>query len=137
MTTKTTYIANDGEEFETEEECLAYEKAMDPSEGVVMFDSEYEILHGGVPAAMYEAAMYLYIINEKKATAFFNWIGVNTGYNTPSDYHTGDLLYYSDYHDYNKDDYSNLDKDISELIKKKEILIGKIFGTCKIEEQMV
>lgn len=134
MIIKRIYIADDGEEFETEEECRAYEKAMDPKDSIVMFDSEFEILHGGDPATMYEAAMYLYIINEEKATAFFNWISVNTGYNTPDEYHTGDLLYYADYP---KDGYSNLDKDISELTKKKEILIGKIFGACKIEDQMI
>ena len=44
MTIKNIYISEDGEEFETAEECIEYEKARDVSGAILMFDSDKQIL---------------------------------------------------------------------------------------------
>ena len=132
MTTKVTYIACDGEEFETAEECLAYEKAMDPSDSLVMLDDDYCIIEGYDPASMYEHAMYLYIVDDKKVVSFFNWIEINTGYIIPEMYKTGDLLYYDNL----SNNYVNLNKEIDHLVEKRNKSMDHICIKLKKERKV-
>ena len=126
MTIKNVYVADDGEEFETEEECLEYEKVLDPDGAVVLFDSDMRIItkencgSEKDPVSRYEETVYICIIDAKKAKEWFNWIYDKSGYDIPIDYSTGDTLYY------NSDDceYVNLEKEIAKL----EALRNKIYS---------
>lgn len=83
MTIKNIYISDDGEEFETEEECVEYEKARDVKGAILMFDSDRQILDDADSVKAFENAMYLYIINVERAKKFFDYVSESYGYDVP------------------------------------------------------
>ena len=97
MTIKKIYIANDGEEFESESECLEYEKAMNPGGGVVFYDKDLErIVDGRDPAEMFEMADHVYIADAEKAKKFFNWIDEYYGMTVPDKAVNGQVYSYDE-----------------------------------------
>lgn len=74
MTTKIIYIAEDGEEFETLDECLKYEKQRDASGAVLMFAANRLPITDADSITAFEDSNYLYIIDAEKAKAFFNYV---------------------------------------------------------------
>ena len=103
MEIKNIYVSYDGKEFETEEECLEYER-MGESEGAVkLFNADgHECLETD-PVERYERADYIYVLDEEKADAYFNRIQEYSGYTVPYDAKVGHIYAYDvddcDYYD--------------------------------------
>lgn len=83
MTTKTLYISIDGEEFETEEECLEYEKKRDASEAVIMFTKNRLPILDADSVTAFEDSHYLYILDAERAKKFFDYVSESYGYAVP------------------------------------------------------
>lgn len=122
MTTRTIYISSDGEEFETSDECLKYEKAMDPDGAVILFDGEMHPMVDGDVADRYERTMYIYIRNAEKARAFFDWIRSYTGFEVPQDFADMDMFYYNE----NDDRYDDFLQKLKEMEEQRDILMEHI-----------
>lgn len=118
MQIKYTYISDDGEEFETEEECLEHEKTIDSASSVLMIDSRELVITDKEPSTAYEKAIYLYIFDTKRARAFLDWIHGETGYSIPENAKAGELYYY--------DESDNEYKELSEKIKELEGLRDRL-----------
>ena len=75
------YFADDDTEFDTEEECMAYEaKQMEDFKSVLFFDDAFN--HLDIPSQnTFECAMYLKILNGERASRLMRWqwgyFGVN------------------------------------------------------------
>lgn len=94
MTIVTTYVADDGEEFPTEEACYAYEHRFDDAKNAVIFlDDEFNVIPWGDLEEIYDNFIYMVIRDEDKARdlfwAIYQWEGCFT---IPHDYHNGDLI---------------------------------------------
>ena len=122
MTTKITYIADDGEEFETKAECLEYEKNKDASDCVLMFDENLNHLESEDSGAAYEKSVYFYILDSEKARKFFEWQSDNYGYCYPEKTVNGQLYYFND----EKQNYENMNEFIESLVKKRDYLLKKV-----------
>lgn len=83
MTTKIIYIAEDGEEFETSDECLKYEKKRDAHDSVIMFTSNRLPITCGDSVTAFEDAHYLYILDAERAKKFFDYVSESYGYAVP------------------------------------------------------
>lgn len=96
MTIKNIYISDDGEEFETEEECVEYEKARDVKGAILMFDSDRQILDDADSVKAFENAMYLYVIDVERAKKFFDFVEGDYGYVVPDEVVKNGLYVYDD-----------------------------------------
>lgn len=100
MRSETTYYAFDDTEFDTAEECIAYEEKIKNSLlGVRFFDEKMNpvIIDSPDNAERFGDAMYLLITEEDAARDYLNWIKDYTGIDTPeSDWHNGDVWFYDD-----------------------------------------
>lgn len=97
MTQRVIYIADDGEEFETEEECFVYERCMTGMHGILGFDCEGEFQdpkQSDVDRAFYDSE-YVFIVDEEEAAKTFEFIKDHYGYEVPKEFHNGDLLHYN------------------------------------------
>lgn len=113
MIIKRTFIADDGEEFESEEACIEYEEAMNPEGGVIFYDGNMKrVTKENGPASMLDHAMYLYISNAKKAQKFFDWIVQYYGMAVPIELTDGAMFVYDD----RAQGYCNLNDKIRALI---------------------
>lgn len=130
MTTKIIYIANDGEEFETSQECLEYERSMDPSDCVLMFDEELNVLRDEDPGKNFEQSIYLYILNAEKAEKFFKWVDDNYGYSCPEN-PVNNRLYSFNIHTQKYDDFEEF---VEDLLMKRRYLLKKVERLSKKEE---
>ena len=112
MTTRTVYIAYDGEEFETEEECAAHERCMADLPGILGFNCEGEFQdpkQSDVDRAFNDSE-YVFIVDEEEAAKTFEFIKDYYGYEAPEEFHNGDLLHYNG----EEDEWENtIDKYIS------------------------
>lgn len=124
MTTKIIYIAEDGEEFETEEECLAYERNRDASGAILMFDSDRQILDDADSVKAFENAMYLYIINVERAKKFFDFVGEDYGYIVPDEVIEHGLYAFDD--DPHCQSYYELSDRIAELEVARDELLDRM-----------
>lgn len=110
MTIKNIYIADDGEEFETEEECLEYEEQLRCIDGVDMFTYTFEKCNqGGLEA--FEHATYMFISDPDRAEKYFEYVQREGGYDTPGYFIPGDCLRY----DERSDSWINMRDEIQEL----------------------
>lgn len=76
MRIETKYFADDDTEFETEEECRAYEQFQKDCMGAVaIFDDEMNYLDSPTLEQMESYAFYIYIRDGGKATSLFSWLG--------------------------------------------------------------
>ena len=123
MTIKNIYISDDGEEFETEEECLEYEKARDVSGAILMFDSDRQILDDADSVKAFENAMYLYIINVERAKKFFDFVGEDYGYVVPDEVVENGLYAYDD--NVHCQSYYKLTDQIAELEVARDELLDR------------
>ena len=95
MTIKNIYIADDGEEFENEEDCLEYEEQLRCIDGVDMFTYTFEKCNqGGIEA--FEHATYMFICDPDKAEKYFGYVQYAGGYDTPTGFVSGDCLRYDE-----------------------------------------
>ena len=102
MTIQVTYIADDGEEFETEEECLDHERVMMTDGKALFFDSDCELIEGSVIDKV-ERAHYIYILDGETAKEFFEWADEYTGCPVPDEYETGALYFFDEREQHYKD----------------------------------
>lgn len=100
MRSETTYYAFDDTEFDTAEECLAYEKSVsEQMTAAEFYDDEMNIVDAQKDGT--GDAYYIRIINAKKAPALFRWLNDQFGMEHPEDgdYEDGDLYVYDCDHD--------------------------------------
>jgi hypothetical protein len=88
-----TWIADDGEEFETEEECWAYEHRFDDALDAALFlDDDFDVIPFNLER-VYESFQYIVIKDAEKARdmfwAIYNW---ESCFVIPKDYKNGDIL---------------------------------------------
>lgn len=101
MTTRTIYIADDGEEFDSEEECTAHERCMTELPGILGFNDKAVFQNpqeSGVDYAFSDSE-YLFIVDDGDAAETFEFIKDYYGYEVPEMFHTGDLLHYDEHDD--------------------------------------
>lgn len=80
MTIEYTYIADDGEEFDSEEECLAYEKAAkERFNSVIFFNENKEIIENPTLDEIESEAFFFYPTDEKKMHAVIDWLNYQLG----------------------------------------------------------
>ena len=119
MTQKITYVADDGEEFETEEECAAHERCMENLPGILGFNGKavYQDPRKADVDSSFNESEYLFITDENEADETFEFIGEYYGYTVPTVFFTGDILRY----DYDEDEWVNA---IHEYVEQTEKMIG-------------
>ena len=122
MTTRITYIACDGEEFETEQECLEYEKSMDSTDCLMMFDNDLNVLRDEDQGRNAEYSNYIYILDAEKAMKFFKWASINYGYTFPDNVETGRLYSYDD----RSDSWEDMNEKVDMLVKRRDYLLKKV-----------
>lgn len=125
MTTKTIYISNDGEEFESEEECLEYEKKRDVHDAIIMFDSNRLPILDADSVAAFEDAEYLYILDSEKAKAFFDYISEAYGYAVPNPDEVVNYGLYAFNSDLSCQSYYELNDQIAELEVLRDELLDR------------
>lgn len=96
MTIEYTYVADDGAEFDNEEECRAYEDSIKHNlEGVVFFNDNKDILTELQDINYYTQSML--IVNPKQAKDLFDWLYGYCGMEKPTcELHEGDVLFWDD-----------------------------------------
>ena len=96
MEIKNIYIADDGEEFEDEEECLAYEEQMKSIDGVELFTYTFENCTGQGGIEAFEHASYMFIRDPDRAEKYFEYVQREGGYDTPGYFVPRDCLQYDE-----------------------------------------
>lgn len=114
-----TWVADDGEEFATEEQCYAYEHRFDGAlDSVIFLDDEFNVIPWDLEK-IYDNFIYLAIRDEEKAHDLFwairEW---ESCFEIPKGYHTGDLLAW----DGDEDEYINLRAQRDEIDSKIEAI---------------
>ena len=92
MEKKITYIAEDGEEFEDEEECLAYERLLQKVCGVMAFDDDRNLVSSADDVAT--TAQYYFITDAAEAKKSFDFISDYYGTDIPTELKDGDIFRY-------------------------------------------
>ena len=119
MRIETTYIADDGTEFSTEEECREYEnefkRLMDSAQ---FFDENFITCRelGDI-----EYAVYVYIRDSKKAEMLFDQLYIMLSFEPPRSisYKSGDILWYTD-----KGEWVNLNSEINRLTTVRDTILS-------------
>lgn len=93
MQIKKIYISDDGEEFETEEECLEYEKIVSSRDSVILFDYCEGIINDDDFWNAFDQAIYIYITDAERAEKFLQWVKESTDHPVPENVKTGWLYY--------------------------------------------
>lgn len=132
MEIKTTYIAFDDTEFDTEEECLEYESNANPEGAVRFFNAQGEELFDKEPCELFEASYYIYIVDEEKATAFLDWLMYYSGYTIPGEIKTGCIYVY----DEDEGDYYDLTERVDDLTKKLNTISSAISSTISKQKEL-
>lgn len=99
MLQRTTYVADDGEEFDTEEECQAYELALSDCPGILGFDLDLAFQDPKKLGAndAFVNSNYFYVYDAEQAEKTFEILGDYTGTTTPEgELHAGDLFRYDE-----------------------------------------
>ena len=112
MTQRVIYIADDGEEFETEEECRAYERCKAGLPGILGFDDDgvYQDPEETDADSAFNDSQYVFITNAEQAVETLKFVRDLYGYEVPTMFQTGDLMHY----DGEEDKWENvIDKYIS------------------------
>ena len=125
MRTRTIYISNDGEEFDTEEECLEYERNRDASDAILMFAANRLPIVDSDSVAAFEDASYLYILDAERAKAFFRAIKDDYSYAIPKLDEVTNFSLYAYEEDHSDQSYVNLDDKIAELEVLRDELLDR------------
>lgn len=125
MTTKIIYIAEDGEEFETSDECLKYESKRNATGAVLMFAGNRLPIVDTDSVTAFEDATYLYILNAEKAKAFFDYISEAYGMAVPNPEEVTDHALYSYEDRCGGDGYIDLNGEIAELEVLRDELLDR------------
>lgn len=73
MTVYKTFVAEDGTEFDTEEECLAYEQAVSET-GMRFFDSKLKEIKTDTAVTAADNAYFIVVENDEQAMAFISYL---------------------------------------------------------------
>ena len=120
MTLEITYIADDGTEFDTEEECRAYENEFNDLLASVEFFDENFILIRKVEDVESDVT-FMYIRDAKKAKKLFPRLCDYISFESPDyvAYETGDTLWFNDV-----GCWVNVDAEIKRLNTIRRTIIG-------------
>lgn len=127
MIEKSIYVADDGEEFTTREECERYERRFEKARSIIFFDEDFNNLHKEKDIYdKVEKAFYMFISNAEDAKEFFNTIGWEMSCSVP----TEDLVKDNTIVAYAEDGYCwyNLTEKLEELSKIERKIIGQIYA---------
>lgn len=122
MTIQVLYIADDGEEFETEQECLDHERAMNYKDAVVFLDSSFEVIDMNDSVKAYEKSNYIYVLDAEKASAFFSWLTGYAGYEGPEQLCDDEIYSFNE----REQQYENLNNIIDELVATRIKIITAV-----------
>lgn len=125
MTTKIIYIAEDGEEFETSDECLKYEKKRDVHDAVIMFDSNRLPIVDTDSVTAFEDSSYLYILDAERAKAFFDYVSDAYGQATPNLEEVEDHALFAYDYDHSCQTYIDVNDKIAELEVLRDELLDR------------
>lgn len=115
MTTKIIYIAEDGEEFDTSDECLKYEKKRDVHDAVIMFAGNRLPITDTDSVTAFEDSNYLYILDAEKAKAFFEYVSEAYCLATPNLEEVEDHALFAYDYDHSCQSYIDVDDKIADL----------------------
>lgn len=121
MVKRVIYVADDGEEFETEEECLEYEEATTGFAGIVGFDSDMVLQDPAERGAddAFSRSLYFFVSNAEDAKKTFSVLEDYVGAVAPhGEIHDGDVFRYEE----NDDDWVEM---VSEYMNQT-----KRFASC-------
>lgn len=92
MRIETIYYADDGTEFDTEEECRQYESAItDGMDSCLFYDGDMKKIEGGFEE-IWDHTEYVAILDEEKVKPLFNYLWDMYGFKPPMGYNTGDIF---------------------------------------------
>lgn len=96
MEIRYTYIAEDGSEFDDEDECVAYEEGANKNlDSVVFFNDGFDILNSLQDIDYY--TQFMLVVNPKRAKDLFDWLYGYCGMEKPTcELHEGDALFWDD-----------------------------------------
>ena len=119
MRIETTYIADDGNEFDTEEECREYEDEFKQLMSSVQFFDEY-FIKCHTPEDIESDAVYVYIRDSKKAEKLFDRLFNMISFEVPFfvSYKSGDILWYTE-----NGEWVNVNAEISLLATIKDTIL--------------
>lgn len=118
MRIETTYYADDGTEFDTEEECLAYEQEWQDSIGsALFFDENMKPL---LKDEELDDVWYLFIVDEPKSRVLFQHIVDQRGLDVPTEecqFSAGEVLMYDEDGGWG-DSWINLNRVVADYAQK-------------------
>ena len=94
----TYYVADDGTEFDTEEECTSYESIANSLPGIVGFDHNARFLDPAKTSAddIATSSFYFFITDAKKAGESFEYMSDYYGVEVPAVFESGDFMKYDE-----------------------------------------
>lgn len=124
MTTRTVYIAEDGKEFETEEECREYESSLDFSSVAFFMDNKKRILEPNLDAM--DSVWYMVIKNSQEAPDLIEYIDEQVGLDirhlvTAATLYDGQVIGY----DYDANRWVDLTKLATETAETVQVLLSE------------
>lgn len=123
MQTRTIYIAHDGSEFDTQEECLQYETITKDMPGMLCFDGDATYLDHRVcgVANAFERSHWIFITDGTDAWRTSKYMSEQCGLvSIPCDAKTGDVYEYDDH----TDEWLN----VGEACEKQMACVSGLFG---------
>lgn len=130
MRIETTYYADDGVAFCSEEDCLAYENRKKASFDSVMFFDERFVWHKNPDIPFIESdAVYLKVLDADDAKILFEYLYDVCGAIFPSNPKTGHIYGYDGNADIMNNywvDHTDAFKKVSEIIEKVEKAVSKL-----------
>ena len=127
MTTKIIYIAEDGEEFETSDECLKYEKQCDVHDAIIMFTSNRLPITDVDSVTAFADAHYLSILDAERAKKFFEYVSEAYCLGIPNPEEVKDHALFA--YDYNNN-YQNY-IDVNDKIAELEVLRDELMDRAR------
>ena len=120
MEIKTTYISDDGSEFDTEEECLEYEAVYKNTSSVVLLDYEKHPLDMSDLVEAFNSCIYIHIVKKKEARLLLDYVESYCGCGLPRNaIQEGHTYFYDDDFGYPENDYwVDLDEMYDEVVSK-------------------
>ena len=134
MRTEITYYADDGTEFDTEDECLAYEKEGEEALGSVLcFDEEMKPL---TMTGEYHDPYYIFIVDADRSRTLFERIADQRGICLPtkaSEYSNGDVLMYDEDGSWD-DSWLNLNRIVADYAQKMACVMKEVNNNSTTRE---
>jgi len=133
MQSKTTYIADDGSEFDTPEECLWHETITKDMPGMMCFDDDANYLDHRICGAAnaFERSHWIFITDESGAYHTSEYMSENCGLvSIPYDAKTGDVYEYDDH----LDEWMNVGAACEKQMACVSRLFGNMLRSCPEED---